>query len=226
MIAKALYPTVEKEQLGKLLGKRRSSRFSSSVAKKIDRLEQVLEDFMEPRLYYLVTSIDRVTKGAVQIEDGVTLGSPKLSKTMKDCEEMVCFVATIGEKVDGEISRLTRRKRISEAYILDSMGSVAVENMVEKFYQRMKGRYGTAEKAVTLRFSPGYCDWPVTDQKKLFRVMDSFPMVVQLTDTCLMTPRKSISGVFGVFPEASDSPLKFYNPCRDCERNHCNARRD
>jgi len=181
---------------------------------------------MEPRLYYLATSIGGITKGAVQTEDGVTLGSPKLSKTLKDCEEMVCFVATIGEKVDKEISRLTKLKRIADAYILDSMGSVAAENMVEKFYQRMKGRYLIEDKGVTLRFSPGYCDWPVTEQKKLFHVMDSFQMVVQLTDTCLMTPRKSISGVFGVFSETSDSPPKFYNPCWDCKRQHCIARRD
>jgi phage host-nuclease inhibitor protein Gam len=57
---------------------------------------------------------------------------------------------------------------MAEAYILDAMASVAAENMVATFHQCMKDEYKNQGKQVTLCFSPGYCDWPITEQKKTF----------------------------------------------------------
>ena len=108
---------------------------------------------------------------------------------------------------------------------MDAMGSVAVENMVEKFHQCMRIKYTAEGKKATLRFSPGYCDWPLTDQKKLFSFFDSFQLNVKLTDSCLMQPRKSISGVFGVISPDMSLPAHPYNPCSECERFDCIARR-
>jgi hypothetical protein len=51
--------------------------------------------------------------------------------------------------------------------------------------------------------------------------LDNDEIGVRISDSCLMSPRKSISGVFGIVPE--NSPL--YNPCIDCRKTHCEARR-
>jgi cobalamin-dependent methionine synthase I len=162
---------------------------------------------------------------SVGLEEGTTFRSRKLAQVLKDSEEIICFVATLGRRLDREIGCLMAEKRLSEAYVLDAMGSVAVEGMVEHFYQRKQIEFAAENKSVTLRFSPGYCDWPVTDQKQLFSLFGSEQAGVELLDSCLMTPRKSISGVFGLFYSTNthlDSP---YNPCRDCRKIDCMARR-
>ena len=110
---------------------------------------------------------------------------------------------------------------LSEAYILDAMGSVAVEDLVDKFQLTIKNEYERVGKTVTLRFSPAYCDWPLTEQKKLFSLFDPGDIPVQLLDSCLMQPVKSISGVFGIVPHGS----ALYNPCRYCDDRACKARR-
>jgi cobalamin-dependent methionine synthase I len=133
----------------------------------------------------------------------------------------VCFVGTIGTAVENEIGRLLGKQRLAKAYILDAMASVAVENMVDRFQDLMESRFRAEDSTVTLRFSPGYCDWPVTQQKKLFNLFDPEELEVELLDSCLMKPRKSISGVFGVTPQDSVS----YNPCRDCPTPNCDSRR-
>jgi hypothetical protein len=37
--------------------------------------------------------VDSVKKGTVHLEEGPELKSPKLSKTLNDCEEIVCYTA-------------------------------------------------------------------------------------------------------------------------------------
>ena len=116
-------------------------------------------------------------------------------------------------------------KHLAEAYILDAMASAAADNMVATFHQQMKGEYNSQKKQVTLCFSPGYCDWPITDQKKLFGIFDTNELEVELTDSCFMQPRKSISGIFGVTPSDSNPREQSYNPCLECSRHNCSARR-
>ena len=140
---------------------------------------------------------------------------------MRDAEKIVCFIGTIGFDVEKEIGRLLVEHKLSEAYILDAMASVAVEDMVEQFHQVMEAKCRNESKTVTFRFSPGYCDWPITEQKKLFSVFDAEEIGVELLDSCLMEPRKSISGVFGIAPPGS-AP---HNPCLHCREKNCTARR-
>ncbi len=117
------------------------------------------------------------------------------------------------------------QKRLAEAYLLDAMGSVMVENLVEQFQSHMGEHYQAQDKLVTLRFSPGYCDWPVTEQKKLFKLLDFKKIGVELSDSCLMQPRKSISGVFGLYPCPDGKDRSAYNPCLECNKFDCPNRR-
>lgn len=221
----AIEPTFEKYELARLLGSSKSCRVSHAVDIKIDRLQPIFKDLLEPSLRYCVKHISLIKKKHVHIQGGPVLTSLKLSRTLKNCEEVICFIATIGNGIDDAIARLMAANRFSDAYILDSMGSVAVENMVESFWDRMRNDCEADGKEATLRFSPGYCDWPVTEQKKLFSLFDSADTGVELTDSCLMQPRKSISGVFGVAPFGHGVPAAPYNPCSECWKRDCSARR-
>jgi cobalamin-dependent methionine synthase I len=142
---------------------------------------------------------------------------------MKGSEEIVVFLGTLGEDVDRNISRLMAAKKISDSYILDAMASVAAESMVERFYQRLKDRYEANEKSVTLRFSPGYCDWPLREQKKIFKFLPNDTIGVNLSKNLFMSPRKSVSGIVGVCP--SNLPAFAENPCLVCTKYDCPYRR-
>jgi hypothetical protein len=218
-------PTVDKNELAKLFGSDDFGNVSRSTCTKIEKLEAVFDELIDPSLYHQNMGIDSVEKGAVYLEGGTKFKSPKLSKTLKDCDEIVCYIATLGDGIEGEIQRLMDKNRLSEAYILDAMASVAADNMVETFHKRMKHKYENQSKQVTLCFSPGYCDWPVTEQKKFFKLVDSEPIGVELNDACLMTPRKSISGVFGIYGD-DENGVDPYIPCSDCRKTDCPERRD
>lgn len=217
---------IERDELAKFLGSSGFGNIPRSTRLKIEKLEPVFEKLVEPSLHHQNTEINSIEKGIVHLEEGPEFKSSKLSNTLKNCKEVVCYIATLGDAIDEEIKRLMDKKHLAEAYILDAMASVAADNMVITFHQRMKGEYKNQSRQVTLCFSPGYCDWPITDQKKLFSMFDSNELNVDLTDSCFMQPRKSISGVFGITPKNSSSKKHHYNPCLECKRKDCSARRD
>ena len=217
-------PVLEKDALAKFLGGDEFSSIPRSTRNKIEKLEPVFEKLVNPSLHHQNTEIDSVEKGFVHLEEGPEFKSSKLSKTLSDCDEVVSYIMTLGGDIECEINRLMDQKHLAEAYILDAMASVTADNMVTIFHRRMEDEYNSQGKQVTLCFSPGYCDWPITDQKKLFGMFDSSELDIELTDSCFMQPRKSISGVFGI--TASDSnPKEQYNPCSECNRHSCTARR-
>ena len=221
----SVHPLVDRKNLIKRLGGRKGRAFSRSLGIKVHHSVRTLYRLMNPRLMFIKERIKRVEEGSVYLHGGMTLKSPKLSRTLRDSEELICFVTTIGEEIDFEIKGMMQQGHLSEAFILDALGSVAVENVAEQFHRRMQRQYTEKDKAVTLRFSPGYCDWPIEEQRKLFEMFDSNTAGIELKDSCLMIPRKSISAVFGAYPVNGLSPHPPYNPCIDCSKIDCSARR-
>ena len=76
---------------------------------------------------------------------------------------------------------------------------------------------------VSRRVSPGYCDWDISQQKRLFQLLDSNTAGVTLTENKLMMPRKSISGVIGIGLPGKD--IEKYNSCLTCTKKDCPGRR-
>lgn len=220
-----LNPAFRKDDLARLLGGKQYDGFSHSVGTKVRLWKGRLNEIIRPKLIYRIQKIKSVVKGTIYLGGEYKFKSPKLARTVNGCKEIVCFLGTIGGGIEKEIFHLTHQKRLSEAYILDAMGSLAVENMVDQFHYRMGEKSKSRNKMVSLRFSPGYCDWHITQQKELFKVLDSRRIGVELTYTCLMKPRKSISGVFGIYSSSSTKDVMPYNPCLDCQKKDCKARR-
>ncbi|MEA2109309.1 MAG: vitamin B12 dependent-methionine synthase activation domain-containing protein [Pseudomonadota bacterium] len=219
-----IIPIIEKDGLARRLGGDEYSNISRSTRLKVEKLQTVFEEFVKPSLFHQNVGVDSVEKGTVHLEDGLEFKSPKLSEILKNSDDITCYIATLGDGVEGEIERLMSRKRMAEAYILDAMASVAVDNMVSTFRHRLNDEYKNQNKQLTVCFSPGYCDWPLIEQKKLFKLLDSQDVDVELNDSCLMTPRKSISGVFGIQSDTKNSKI-LYSPCWDCNKTDCPARR-
>ena len=69
------------------------------------------------------------------------------------------------------------------------------------------------------RFSPGYCDWDISQQKTLFRAVGRDSAGGHSTEGCLMIPRKSISGIIGI--GLCNDNVEHYNPCKTCDKHDC-----
>jgi len=215
----------EHAELDHLIKRREFGRFSDSGFRGSEDLNGTLRDLASPALCHKIERISYIDHSTVHLRNGMSFTSPILAKVFDHCEEMVIFVVSIGSALEEEAARLSEENRLTEAYVLDRLGSLTAEHAVNVFYNNVKRHYRNKGYGVTLRFSPGYCDWPVNDQQKLFLLLDADRIGVSLTDSCLMQPRKSVSGVFGLFPLTDGTTLSTYNPCSHCEKKGCAARR-
>lgn len=221
--AKALKTCFDGGKLIRMLGGRRKKKLSGPVSRKIEKWRREMFSEIHPKISYCVRDIESRKRGGIVLDGGLELRGLKLSKGLKDAKQAVCFVATLGPEVDSEIAQCTKENRYSDGYILDAMGSVGVECIVDRFHRRMEEKFNAEGKSVTLRFSPGYCDFPLKEQEKLFGIFDADVIGVELTDSYLMVPGKSVSGVFGVTDGVRTLPP--YNPCGECPKTGCIARR-
>ena len=186
-------PAISKERVFRLLGKK-DKGVSARLSRKIDKQIAGLEKMIRPQVLFTTKKIQKIEGGTLTLEGGIKLKSAKISKTLKKCDRVTFFLATIGEQVDDVINTSMSKKKLSDAYIYDAIGSAAVEATVEGFQNKMDSEVKEKNQRTTLRFSPGYCDWKINEQEKVFSVLENDLIDVDLNESYLMAPRKSISG--------------------------------
>lgn len=213
-----------KAEVLRLLGNGADERCVKRTERKIAKWSEKLTASVKPKLVYSVEKLAGTGKSSVSLQNGITIRSAKIGKAFKECSAVFCFAATLGEPLDQVVEELAGKGKVSDASIVDAMGSAATEHIIEQFHRDAEANCRAGGMGVTLRFSPGYCDWAITEQEKLFSLLDVDRIGLELTDSSLMTPRKSVSGVFGLTKKRTAALLP-YNPCSRCNKTDCRARR-
>lgn len=119
-----------------------------------------------------------------------------IAKLLKESERFAIFVATAGIAFAHYQERIKAEGNMLRIFILDTIGSCIAEKVGDKMELLLEKEI--ANYSHTYRFSPGYCGWPLKDQKELFRILGDQPCSISLSDVYLMYPIKSISGIIGI----------------------------
>lgn len=136
---------------------------------------------------------------------------------MRRSEEIAFFLCTAGALI-GERSRsFMKNNDLLKGYIYDVAGTEIVENAADLMQDTIKKQVEAGGKRITNRFSPGYCGWSVSEQHSLFRFFPGNHCGITLTDSALMSPVKSVSGIIGIGREVRYSPYQ----CKICDDRNC-----
>jgi len=84
------------------------------------------------------------------------------------------------------------------SYLIDQVASLIVESVANNLHDQIKIKVKDNNWKISNRYSPGYCNWSVSEQQKLFSFFPYNFCNVQLNNSSLMKPIKSISGVIGL----------------------------
>jgi hypothetical protein len=139
---------------------------------------------------------------------------------LRAAQEVAVFVVTIGPRLETEARKMMHAGLTLEGFVLDSVGSVAVEAAADVLEKEVAQLAATRGCTISNRFSPGYCTWPTAGQQALFSLLPDQPAGVTLNDSSLMSPIKSISGVLGLGPALEHRPY----PCDFCALETCHQR--
>jgi hypothetical protein len=148
-----------------------------------------------------------------------------LENIYSQSSHLALFALTVGLEISNKIENLFQQKEYALAAMLDSVASTAAENAVakcEKLYEKLLE--GTGETQTVLAYSPGYCGWHISGQKKLFDHLIPEQIGITLNNRFLMTPLKSVSGVLVAGPPKIHLFKNNFDFCRSCTDKSCTER--
>ncbi len=163
----------------------------------------------------------RVGDDCLSLDGTVFRTGPQIAALMSDSESVVVFVATVGRSMDAWIKGYFERGDPMRGYVADTIGSEAVEGAANWLEERIMDRAIESSHYTTSRFSPGFCDWDVDEQHRLFSLLPEGFCGIQLTDSALMLPVKSVSGVLGIGTDCE----RVVTACSVCTLETCFRRR-
>jgi hypothetical protein len=168
-----------------------------------------------PKALYKEAFIE--AKGAETVTvDGVTFTSRLLRANLDKVERVFPFIATCGGEMD--TIDLPAGDFLAEFW-WDAIKAVLLQNATKHLNAHLKQRFALEK---TASMSPGSGDatvWPIEQQRELFALLGDVQtqIGVELTDSFLMRPNKTVSGV--VFPTEVD-----FRSCQVCRREECPSR--
>ncbi len=197
-----------------LLVQLRLRKRSVSVEKTVQELLELVRPIARPKALYQVAYVDNKRENSLRI-GGVEFTSRILRINLDSVERAFPYVVTCGTELDQIAIPSCDLLRY---YCLDTIKVMILRMARDYLKDHLTRTYALGQISA---MSPGSLeDWPVTQQEPLFCLLGDVEKLigVRLTDTFLMLPLKSISGVY--FP----TEVKFES-CQLCPRAVCSGRR-
>ncbi|HWQ61773.1 MAG TPA: methionine synthase [Negativicutes bacterium] len=166
--------------------------------------------------------------------DGLVAGPTPLRLTgrtihshLAGAGEAAVLAVTIGSALEEEVSRLFAAGQYTAGLLLDAAGTAAVEqaaDAADAFIADQAARRGLAPRR---RFSPGYGDWPITDQPAMVALACGGQINLSVTASCMLVPRKSVTAIIGLGPAGRQAGTACKKAgCAACPQTDCIARKE
>ena len=206
------YLPFDETDIMRSIGMDRDHHFQEPIRRQLEKTRQIAA----PKGFFLECDIDDINEKSVVIE-GQTLSSPTLVRMLGDAKKIYPFLSTCGEEL---ASYAAMCSDMVEKFALDA---------IMNFYQKQAAF--AVESAVLDRMPRGFYvnrstpgdlpDWDIREQKKLFNLFgDAAAKIgVKLKDNYLMTPLKTVAGVWFAAPDTKGQ-------CCHCAKLDCSDRRE
>ncbi|MDX9883420.1 MAG: vitamin B12 dependent-methionine synthase activation domain-containing protein [Prolixibacteraceae bacterium] len=167
---------------------------------------------------YISENIEFVDNNSAFTIEGQFFDAGKLiSRQLKKASSLALFICTAGEGISRKSQGLLHGDDPAKGYVYDVLGSITVETAMDKIQQQLRLKFAGSGEKITNRYSPGYCDWSVKDQHKLFSFFPENHCGILVNSSALMHPIKSVSGVIGIGREVKFN--KYH--CEMCTSGNC-----
>jgi len=151
---------------------------------------------------------------SVRIASDTSITGPIIYRFLRNSNQIIILLATI------------RREQFYEDwedYIAYSFYNALLHQAIERIRKQILGIMCINELQLTQRYAPGYCGWPITDQKALLSLIQPEKIGVTLSDSYILQPTHTITGLFGVRLKKAITEKM---PCYTCTSVSCKVHYD
>ncbi len=167
--------------------------------------------------YARVEAITSDSNEEIEIE-GIRFQTGRIIQRMlREAEEYAFFAVTAGPAPETLARELMSKGHYLEGYIVDLIASGIADSIADQVHNYIRDMAHERDLKITNRYSPGYCSWDVAEQQKLFSLLPQNCCGITLTESSLMMPIKSVSGIIGL---GTSVQYQEYT-CQICAMKNC-----
>lgn len=167
-------------------------------------------------------------------ENKIVLSEPKFQvvgdsivKHLNGCEKVVCMAVTVGEKIEQEVTKKFQAGEYVSSVLMDAAATAAVEQAADSMEKAIALKTSKESYKMRWRYSPGYGDWNLNQQKNFFEIIGAGEIGMSLSAAMMLIPRKSVTAIIGLEKIISGENISAHkkNSCLTCAKKDCPARK-
>jgi hypothetical protein len=144
-------------------------------------------------------------KGArIILPDGAEFESRQLAKFLAKCGEIVLMGATTGREIMNAIEEDATGANVTRGIVLDAAASEIVDAsldwIMDYFNQTIRREN---RRLLGKRYSAGYGDLFLETQKVIYGLLQLDRIGIEITESCMLIPEKSVTAITGIRAQSS-----------------------
>ncbi len=160
----------------------------------------------------------------VESEPNFFIEGASIVNHLAGCEKVACVAVTIGENIEREVTRRFEQGDYTASILLDAAATTAVEQAADSLEKIIAREVAKDGLKMRWRFSPGYGDWKLENQRDFFKITGGAEIGMRLSEAMMLIPRKSITAIIGLEKNTGAEKIRRKKTCADCARIDCPAR--
>lgn len=203
-------------------GAQKNTPLSPAVRSSLEQSFDLFMKYSRPSAIFKTVSkneFDNIFKG-----EGLNEEDTPISDIYKKATYLALYAVTLGAEISDQISNLTEENDYAGSYFLNTIASIAADTASQNMNEIVKESVNLPEKDTLLGYSPGYCGWHLSGQKRLFDVLDPGQIGITLNGSFHMSPIKSVTGALIGGPGEIHVFSPDYLFCKLCRTMSCTGR--
>jgi hypothetical protein len=131
-------------------------------------------------------------------DEPFTIEGSQIRRHLGDAEIAIVMAVTIGSAIEDEIDRLFQTKEYTKGLLMDAAATTATEMIADQLNNYIDNITVKKGYKTTWRYSPGYGDWPLSQQPAMVRAIHADQIGITVTSSCMLVPRKSVTAIIGL----------------------------
>jgi hypothetical protein len=170
-----------------------------------EEIEQYIQDaqsLIQLKGAALRLPVQEIQDAKIILAQATMFKSQRLARFLEHCHELVLMGATAGSGIMKAIEYDVTENNLTRALVFDATASEMVDaslNWIMDYFNRILLR--EKRRLLKNRYSAGYGDLLLETQKMIYNLLQLEKIGIQITETCMLIPEKSVTAITGIQQE-------------------------
>jgi hypothetical protein len=187
-------------------------RVRPAIRRAAEEVAALAGELQQPKASFRRIPVKCCEDDTLRLRNGIEFHCRAFPQLLAGVREVVVFVITAGAQLDLKVIELSESgEGLLEALLLETAGWLCLEHATRALISEVRREAELNGCRITRRMGPGYthrisnmeCEWPLLEQREIFRCFANAEIPVTLMSSCAMLPKMSRSGLVGTCPKHS-----------------------